>query len=180
MNYNFRKPYKLCKNVCDYRKFFLVWIHFALVSEQKRKKIFVSSTLEILGVERRSPVRLKSQSEIFLAFAYRCSTASRFILSSKTITNRKEVPFATLIHFPNITFLKNEKKCSVSRKEYLEINKLVLYILYQVYSADELKRTYNWQNYALLLYVSKRERERIAFKSRKVHITSNPCGSLSK
>ena len=39
-------------------------------------------------------------------------------------------------------------------------------VLYQVYSADGLERTYNWQNYVLLLYVS--ERERIAFEIRKV------------
>jgi hypothetical protein len=62
-----------------------------------------------------------------------------------------------------------------------QINKLVLYVLYQVYLIDALKRTYNLQNYVLLLYVSKTKKNSFFFVLIKyIIITSKPCGSLSK
>jgi len=44
---------------------------------------------------------------MFSTFSWCCSTATRLILTSKTIANRKKIPFSTLIHFPNITFLSS-------------------------------------------------------------------------
>ena len=104
------------------------------------------STFRMRNREGKITGEAKKSRKIMLAFCRSCTSTSRFILTSKTVTNRKEIPFSTLIHFPNITLLFNKKK---TRNELfsIEINSPVRYVQYQVCSRDALRRTYNSQNY---------------------------------
>lgn len=86
------------------------------MQEEKRKKLCSTSLTkfreDITGEAKREREKVES---IVLVVCRCCSTASRLILTSKTVTYRKEVPFTALIHFRNVTLLNKNDSMVVLR-----------------------------------------------------------------
>lgn len=109
-----------CKNVCDLQNKTVQIIHSLCedrsMQEEKRKKLCSTSLTkfreDITGEAKREREKVES---IVLVVCRCCSTASRLILTSKTVTYRKEVPFTALIHFRNVTLLNKNDSMVVLR-----------------------------------------------------------------
>lgn len=108
-----------CKNVCDLQNKTVQIIHSLCedrsMQEEKERSCVAPRWLSL---EKTSPVKQREREKvesIVLVVCRCCSTASRLILTSETVTYRKEVPFTALIHFRNVTLLNKNDSMVVLR-----------------------------------------------------------------